>query len=89
MQFNIVLCNIRMGKYHKAAKQAKKLLEKCPTKYSKDIKRLRSILKKWIKDDESDDNENELLMIEPFSASHRLCKYFPWVRFTSKSGRGA
>ena len=84
----MVLCNIRMGKYHKAAALAKKLLEKCPAKYSKDITRLRSILKRWIKDDESDNNANELSMIEPFSASHRLCKYFPWIRFTSKSGRG-
>lgn len=88
MQYNLVLCNIKMGKYSKAARLAKKILEKCPAKYTKDINRLRSILKRWIKDYEYGNNDNELLMIEPFSAAHRLCKYFPWIRFQNKSGRG-
>jgi hypothetical protein len=49
-----------MGKYLKANSLAKKMLEKCPVKYTKDINRLRSILKKWIKNDEAGADENEL-----------------------------
>lgn len=38
--------------------------------------------------------ENEMLIsedaefIEPFGSSHRLCRFFPWVKFESKSGQG-
>lgn len=88
VQYNMVLCLIKQKKLRRALKLSKELLEHCPKKYAKDVLRLRSILKKWLKNVESKDGENELQLIEPFPVQNRLCKYFPWIRFKNENEKG-
>ena len=48
MLFNIILSQIKLGKYLEASKLADRLLGGCPPKYGRDIIRLKDILTQWI-----------------------------------------
>ena len=48
MMFNIILSQVKLGKYAEALKLADKLLGSCPPKYSQDILSLKEILTQWI-----------------------------------------
>lgn len=48
---------------------------------------------KWLRSvristEEMEQEEKEPQFIEPFGTTHRLCRFYPWVKFASKSGRG-
>ena len=84
---------VQLGKYRRAIKIIDRLLEKCPSKYANDIVKMRSILSKWLSSvrvstEEMEKDQDDPEFIEPFGNTHRLCRFFPWVKFASKSGRG-
>ena len=50
----------------------KKLLKKCPQKYSEDLIKIHEIIK---------GGKNGDKLIEPFKSNHRLCRFFPLISF--------
>lgn len=87
--FNILLCYIRLGDQAKSASAVKKLENSCPTRYKSDIRKLKGIIARWgshSKAENSNSRQVNLVNIEPFSASHRLCSYFPLTEFCLPTG---
>jgi len=75
-----------MGKYAEAKKMATKLLDSCPPKYGQDISKLIDILSQWIVFKEKYElieifDTNQAVLIQPFKVQHRLCKFYPCLKF--------
>jgi hypothetical protein len=92
--FNILLCYMQLNNVSKAKAQLRKLMERCPAKYTKDVLMIEDILHRWgkakkesktasalakIEMKEASSENTEPLFIEPFAAAHRLCRFFPCV----------
>ena len=84
---------MQLGNVSKAKMQLRKLMERCPAKYTKDILIIEDILHRWGKAKKSGKSRPskakkeekvtaekvEPLFLEPFAAAHRLCRFFPCV----------
>lgn len=85
MLFNIILSQVKLGKYPEALKLADKLLGSCPPKYGPDIIRLSEILTQWIlfrtKNHVPEDASRAPTLVQPFKVQHRLCKFYPCMIF--------
>ena len=79
-------------------------MERCPSKYTKDILIIEDILHQWGQVKKANQNSSrkskidsdldpmngqkeEPLLVEPFAAAHRLCRFFPCVQFKLKDDK--